>query len=354
MRSLLIICFLAQLLNAAQEIKIGVDLCLTSAGAADATDLRNTLLIRADELNARPKAPYIYRLIFEDNQETSRGAVLAAQKLLNVDKVDALITVFDYAIAPTVPLGRNAGVASIGLGWGATLVDGQYSFLFGCSEISTGDRLGDYLVTSPDKRVTIVAARQAAVPSIVSTMEKRYRAAKLPPPAVIWFNRDDMDFRTLLLRVKETNPDRLVLIAWDSDFKRIMYQLGQLSDFKPELLGWGFSFRNAEYRQQTVGAVLVAPNDFPAALAQKFVARYHRKMAHDYAPFAYDSLLLLSESLEGSAAKNLPVRERIVEALRSTREFEGITGSYQQENGVFDTKANLYRVTEKGEEMLRF
>ncbi len=347
MRVALILCLLGATLNATESVRIGVNLSLAPGGVASAIELRDAMLIAQEELNARPETLYKYELLFEDNSANSRGSALASQKLIHIDKVDALITVFDYAIAPSVPLAKQANIASVGIGWGASLIDGKHSFLFGWSELSQANRLADYLESKQNKKITIIAARQAGVPGIVKRIQERL--AGMQKPTVIWYNREDWDLRPMLLRVKESNPDCLVLLSWDSDFKKIMYQLKQMPEFKPELIGLGFSFRFAEDRTQTIGAVFVASKEYPTVLCQKYEIRYHRKITHDYAPYAYDGVKFLANILEKSPNDRTPIRQRFLNVLRSTQRFDGATGNYTQDGGVFDTTSSLYRITPKGE-----
>jgi ABC-type branched-subunit amino acid transport system substrate-binding protein len=98
------------------------------------------------------------------------------------------------------------------------------------------------------------------------------------------------------------------------------------------------------------GSIVVGQGSMSESFKQKF-AKYQRKnLTLDQADYAYDGLHLIVEALEESPPSSKPMRERIVEALRAKKNFEGYTGKYTQNKGVFDSPAFLYRLTKDGQE----
>jgi len=357
MRRILCFLFACTALLAQETVKIGVDIALTNDGSTtNPTDLRDALIVCQEDLNSRPNAPYRYQLVIEDNEGTAKGSVLAVQKLIHVDKVDGLITIFDYAIAPVVPMAKRMRIPSLGVGWGTRYADGEMNFLFGYSEITEAERLSDYLESAGLKNVAVLLARAPANTAMAETFTERFSLRKGAKVDFFWFNNGEEDFRTIFLKMRETHPDALVILAYDADFARVMFQLHQVSDFSPKLVGTGFSFEPFQEKKLLYGAVYASTGGFPASLTEKFSKRFSHKLTHEYTPFAYDALGLIAYGLEHLPASDqqLPLRLRLQKALKATHTFEGQTGGYIQTGGRFDaTCLKLYRMTPKGSEMIK-
>jgi len=194
-----------------QTVKIGVNIGLTGRGEdMDTREIQKALLLGQDQLNKRPVAPYRYQLIFEDNNYTPAGAVLAARKLLSLDKVDAFITIYDFAVAPTAPIMRAHKVPSVGFAWGVDKADSQYNFIFGCSELAQAQALYKGIKKSPQVPTTIVGVLQSSIPGFVSHMQSLAKADGNLPFGVMLFNPGELEFRSMILKLKASGAQRIV------------------------------------------------------------------------------------------------------------------------------------------------
>lgn len=353
MRKLLLLafCFVsAGLWAAPEEVKIGVNVHMTDTGqAGNGEELRTALMMAADELNARPNAPFQYKLIFEDNGYTPRGAVMAARKLISIDKVDMIYSIYDFAVAPVAPIAKQEKIANFGgSAWGVKYADGEYNFLFCSTEVAHAKEL--YKAGRvKDIPTAIVGIRQASVPNFVEQMQKLRKAEQLPDYEVVYFNPGEIEFRTILLKLQEKRIERIILVAFGNDMNKFLYQMRMNPTYKPELMGFSFGLPLADDRQQVVGSIIAAGATPPAEFVEKF-DRYKRikDIKPEESVYVYDGLKLIAEALESAPASNKPMRERIVEALRAKKTFTGYTGNYTQENGVFDSPAYLFRITKDG------
>src|ERR1700761_8514817 len=88
-------------------IKIGVSSFLTGDDAFMGESYQHALqLAQADRKNGK----YQYQLIFEDCQASPTKAVLAVQKFINVDHVQAIISMCDAFGNVTKPIAAKAGL----------------------------------------------------------------------------------------------------------------------------------------------------------------------------------------------------------------------------------------------------
>lgn len=333
-------------------VKIGVNIGLSGNGAVSLVQpIQKALLMGVKELNSRPSSPYQYQLVFEDNQWTPRGSVLAAERMISLNKVDTLITIADYAMGPTAPVAKRHHVANLGYAWGTDKADGTYNFIFGDSELGYAAAFYSAVKNSPLK-TGILAVRQSSIPRFVDEMQRLAKADGKADFPIIFINTESVDFRTIILRLdKQYHLEQLVVILYGDDLNKFMYQLQQ-SDYRP-----AFAMKvddvdsiKTNLKLLLTKGTIVAACAAPEEEFQKRYKAYAKEEATRYAAFGYDILKLLAESLESSPPSTAPLREQIARALATKENFTGVSGSYTQSHGVFDTFPKLYRLTPTGEE----
>ena len=313
--------------------------------------IQNALLMEEKELNARSNAPYHYKLIFEDNQWTPRGSVMATQRMISLNNVDALITLADYAMGPIVHITRDKKIANLGYAWGVDKADGQYNFIFGDSELGYAQAFYSAVKNSPLK-TGILSVRQSATPRFVDELQRLAKADGKSEFPITFINTESVDFRTVILRLnKEDHLEQLIMMLYGDDLNKFMYQMEQ-SDFRPAFVMMGNDIEGSQINRKILLArgTVVASCSLLDDVFPKAYKAYTHEDSTTYAGFGYDTLKLISESIESAPPSKLPMRERIAEALAAKKTFLGVSGSYTQKNGVFDTFPKLYRLTATGEE----
>lgn len=114
---LLILLLLPALVSAeAGEIRIGIIVPLSGDMALHGTEIQQAMELALGEAQKKPLA-YSYRLIFEDNALDGAKSTAAAQKLLNIDKVDVVVTLWPPTAHVVIPLTEKAGVLHYTIGW---------------------------------------------------------------------------------------------------------------------------------------------------------------------------------------------------------------------------------------------
>lgn len=200
-----------------------------------------------------------------------------------------------------------------------------------------------------DKRTEIVVMRQPFSETMVGEFSKLRMADKQTPYEVTYFNPGENDFRTMILRLQERKAERIVLLAFGNEMNKFLYQLKMNPDFKPELFGMTPGMSEAEDRRSVIGRVVAGNRWPPNAFIEKLGKALGRPPASPQeAVYAYDCFRLMAEALEAVPPSSKPIRERILEALRAKKSFNGYTGRYTQQKGVFDAPAQLFRITASG------
>lgn len=335
-----------------EVVKIGVNVHMADTGqAGNGEELRTALMMAADELNARPTAPYRYQLIFENNGYTPKGAVLAARKLIAIDNVDMMYTIYDFAVAPVAAIARQEKIANFGgCAWGVKYADGETTFLFCPSEEAFAKALYS-AAKLKEVPTAIVGIRQAATPNFVEAVQKLRKAEGKAPYEVIYFNPGEIEFRSTLLKLQEKGIQRIILVAFGNEMNKFLYQMKMNPGYRPELMGFDFGLPMAEDRAMVVGSLVAAGVSKSEAFEKKFDKyKKHKDLKPAESVIAYDGLKMLAQALEElpPSAQQKPMRERILQALKTKQTFEGYSGNYTKTGGVFDTPAWLMKITHTG------
>lgn len=125
--------------NGADPIRIGIWTSLTGASAIEGELIENGARLAAAQWNAkggingRPIEFVVY-----DDQSTTEGAVTATTRLIEQDKVDAIIgSNLSNAIVATANLIESAGIPFVGSGTGTAWTKCGYNYIFRGTVINT-------------------------------------------------------------------------------------------------------------------------------------------------------------------------------------------------------------------------
>ncbi len=198
-----------------QQIPIGVSTALTGTMATFGTDIRNALIL-ANDLYGHGK----YRFIFEDDQCDNSQAVTIAHKLIEIHKVQYVMGhACNGTLIASIPIYRRAGtmVFSSFATTGDVRDVGQKSFrLFPPDQIGAV-KLFEY-ANSRYQHVAFFTSED----DYTELMERWFRKSAKSAPMKISsqsLSRGETDFRPGLLKLKQGNPDLLVLnVNGEADF----------------------------------------------------------------------------------------------------------------------------------------
>ena len=331
----------------AQPFRVGVILPLTGALAEMGSYERSAMEIAVADVRSDQ-----WQLTFEDSRSTAQGAVTAANKLVNADKVQLLVTSTTGASLAVQPIAEAAGLPLVAFCMDPTITDKHQStvrFYIGIDEETT--QLTNYLATLP--RTERVAILHAAVPVWRKVVESTYRPKLTEtltvPPLIEEYNLQDKDFRATLGRIAAHGATTLVLLGYGFEYPPIFQQLEQLglrSRIERILGGWGFLYSSLSGKQ--LEGVLVAGPRYvfqrsaaADAFSQRFEAATKRKANFD-AAFAYE----LVSTLPTLRSKNHLDAATIKAGLYGLGERTGIVGMYHfSERGdmIVQTGLGQYR-----------
>lgn len=203
--------------NPTNQIQIGVSTSLTGNMAPFGTDIKNALIL-ANDLYGRGR----YQMIFEDDQCDNRQAVSIAHKLSEVDHVKYILGhACNGTLIASLPVYRRTG--SLVLSAFATTGDirdvGDKSFRLFPPDQFGAIRLFEY-VRGRFKKIAFFTSQD----DYTELMERWFRKTvedRHSPISIVSdsLKRGDSDFRSVLWRLKNADPELLVLnVNGEADF----------------------------------------------------------------------------------------------------------------------------------------
>jgi ABC-type branched-subunit amino acid transport system substrate-binding protein len=194
-----------------KAIKIGIVVPLTGPGATFGTSFTKAVELAMQDLKNTKNT---YEIITEDDGTNPAQSASAAQKLINVDKVDAIASITSGTGNAIKPIATAAKIPHICVCSDATVANAEYNFT---NLILPDDEGGDWLAEAQKKGVKTIAImhqNQSGINAIVNSIKK------LAPQYGISVVYEDKwepsirDFKTTIGKARAAKPDMFYLVAF--------------------------------------------------------------------------------------------------------------------------------------------
>lgn len=207
----------AQPKAAGEPYKIGVTFPLTGPLAVNTPFVVAGAQFAVSDINAkggvrgRPLS-----LVFEDTMGTPQGGVTAMRKLVQVDGVQAIWTIFTNVVTAQMPLGDQLKVPTLSTIETPGLVSrSQYSFAHSQTMKTEGPLLQQFWKQSGYKRIFGFYGNNG-FGQLIEPMVKPLALAAGAQYAEAFLDFDSMDYRGVITRAKDFNPDAIFITAQGS------------------------------------------------------------------------------------------------------------------------------------------
>lgn len=343
------------------EIVVGIPIDLSGPLAEVGRAGANAARMAQDEINEKGGIHgRKLKLLFEDQQYDAKKGVLATQKLLEQDKVFAILMSTGTApAAAAFPMVLKAGVPHV-CPWTAAAMFGEpfERLSFACfpsngAMIAAGAK---YMVEKEGKkRFCYIYQDDDMGVEVKDGVEKVIAKSGLKIIEDAGYKRGSTDFSAQVARVQRGNCDVLVLGAVPPAAAAIMQELERRS-WKVTVLGAGPAFEDNTIKlgkEATEGmwAVGVIANPdaerSPPAVQEwmkKFQAKYNAP-ASLYTAYAYSFVNIMIEGLQ-KAGPNLTV-DSFVKGMEQIKDYRTLFGSvigFSDKNRMGAAGAKLFRV----------
>lgn len=319
-----------------------------SIGAEHGIPAKRGVLMAVEEFNkAGGLDGQKVEVIIEDEKDSPTAAVNSVKKLIDVDKVVALVgpmtsgdTLASYKIADEAKVVFITPTAT------SPKVSGASPYLFrGCSRIDVQAKaLTDYVAKNyKPKTVGIFYSNEPYGKGCAKLFGKYFDEHGIKTVAKESFNRGDRDFKAQLTKIKAAKPDILFIPGYTPETAPAAAQARQLG-MKQRIIGV-YGDMDPEYAKLAGKAAeghLIAgeyDENYDTPKNKKFRENYFKqaKEANEpvnimFAALLYDATGLVLEGMK----QNGPTSEGIKKFLNEVKDYDGVTGklSFNKDNDV--------------------
>ncbi len=316
-------------------ITIGFVGPLTGDAAAYGEPSKNGVEIAVKEINAAGGINgRQVNVVYEDGKCDGQGAASAAQKLVNSDKVKMIVaSECSGGVFGLAPVIKQANVAVI-----ATLATNpkvaglsEYIVRNAPNDAKRGVMLADYAKKSGYKKVAVIAEQTDYAQGIKSTFVDQAKKDGLEIVASEDFVTNTADFRSILTKIKQTNPDVLLIDPQTGAAAvRVAEQARQIGIKAPFI---GSEFNGPEVSgagAATEGFVVaVAPGLAAGKEGDAFLAAYKAAYGVEpsyayYAGASYDATKLFAQAIASVGEDATKVKDY----LHNLGSYTGTIGNY--------------------------
>jgi branched-chain amino acid transport system substrate-binding protein len=320
-----------------QGIKVGFFGALTGPTATFAISGRNGALLAVDEINRSGGVlGNSIVLLSEDDRGEPSEAASVASKLITRDHVVALIgeNASSRSLA-AAPIAQSYHVPMISPS--STNVDvtkkGDYIFRVCFTDPYQGKVLATFARRNLEARTAaiLVDARSDYSVGLAEAFRKDFTEMGGRIVAEVKYSEGDSDFSAQLTAIRSERPDVLFVPGYYTDAGLIARQARSLG-LKAVLLGadgWD-SPKLVEIGGEAIEGAYLSNHysvDDPAPAVRAFVGAYEARYGADpdsIAALSYDATRLLADAIDRAGSTE---GKRVRDALASTRDFHGVTGT---------------------------
>ncbi|MDB5254314.1 MAG: Branched-chain amino acid transport system substrate-binding protein [Parcubacteria group bacterium] len=313
-----------------QTIKIGVVAPITGGGT-----LFGTGLVKGIELAKKDLGGSTYELIIEDDASKPAQSASAAQKLINIDKVQALISVTSGTGNAVKPIAAAAKIPHIAVASDIRISDGLYNFT---NLALPDDEANAWLAEAKArgiKTVAILAQNQPGLNLLIDNVKAGASAAGIKIVYETHFDPTTQDFKTEIAKAVASKPDNFLVSAFPPSLDIIGQQL---RDAKITNVSGIATFSLSASPHLFDGEWYTDPAISDQAFKDRFVKETGIRFNARTAPYGYDSFNMLVAAFERGGS--------VSDYILNTTEYNGKAGKLTKAKGEasFRSQAGIWMV----------
>lgn len=318
-------------------LKLGEISPLTGGGAGFGESQHNGILMAVDEINASGGIPGIGQIILitEDSASDPTGAVNAANKLINQDKVSVILgELLSGNTLAVVPITQRAGIPQLAALSSAPTITQQGSEFIFRTQITaarSAAALAQYFNDTPEiNKVAIINDTNEFGTNYANVVESTLKDLGNPVVARETYVTGDTDFTSQLLKIQAAGATGLVISGHFAETALILQQIDNLGlklraggpdatadphifDLVAGELLEGYIFTNSYARS--------LPDPLVQEYVTKFEARFQKPSGNgDAVP--YDTVYIIADA----AARAGSVEPQAIRDALVTSDYTGLTG----------------------------
>lgn len=207
-----------------EVIKIGVVAPVTGAYAAYGSTLAKGAEMALADLS-KTNTKYTYQLVVEDDESTPAKSASAASKLINVDKVKAIMTTTSGSGNGVKNLAEKAGVIHVCDCTDVTIGNVPFNYT---NLMLPGDESKAWLVEAQkrgNKTIAILSQIHPGTTAIMNALLPQVEGLGMKVVYNESFNGDNRDFKTIVAKAKQSKADLYLVEAYPPSLDIVVKEL---------------------------------------------------------------------------------------------------------------------------------
>jgi branched-chain amino acid transport system substrate-binding protein len=337
------------------SIKLGAVLPLSGDSAAWGEQGRWGIEYAVNEANEKSgTGGNKIEVVYEDSQAVPRLGVTAATKLIDVDKVPAIIgDIVSSTTLAMAPIVEQKKVVLVGISCSAPAIThaGDFVFRVWPSDTLEGEVAANWARSKGFEKAALLHIATDYGQGLADVFKSHFEAKGGKVVVIQAYSQDQTDFRSNLARIKSDSPDVVYLISYYKDAALVLRQAQEVG-LKTQFLA-ATAVENDDLLKIAGNAAdgLTYPTivdfdaDHPTDAQREFINKFtqlHGKKPDWAATHAYDATAVVLQALQAGARTG----EEIRALIDKKREFQGITGTikFDANGDVIDKPAVMKTV----------
>ncbi len=324
-----------------EPIRIGFIGALTGDGAVYGATEKNAITLALEKIKQRPEfADRTIEIIYEDGKCSGKDAATAAQKLVNIDQVKLIFGgICSGETLGAAPITEKGGVILFAAFSSAPAITnaGDYVFRNSPSDIDAA-KLDAEVLSQKYKKIAIISETAEYSEGLRKSLSERLAAKGVTIVADETYASGIKDFRTILTKVKNANPDAIYYNSGTSPASAglLLNQARDLGIKAPAYFNFlmgneetiKIAGKNAEGVIFSDGIGLRPENK---NLLDEYKARFGSNPGNEYElGAAYDRVFILFNAIKAVGTDPTKIRDY----LYSMPDYKGTIGTYHfDQNG---------------------
>ncbi len=299
----------------AENIKIGFSLPLTGDFAFMGHGVRDATILGKESMG---KTKNTYEFIFEDCKYDSKIDATIGNKFVSMDKVDIIVSLGGGSGGVLAPLADQNGIIHFAITSTPTVTEGDLNFAHWTPVPSMNDALVGEIKKRGFKRLAVFTNIDLNDVMAIHNDLK----TKLDYVDVEEVHKGQQDYRMQIAKMKQADPDLIVLLTKLPDIDILLKQLREQGMDKVRLTTIEF-FEMAKEKSLIEGEFYVSSATPTSKFAEEFKARTGMEPTIG-SPHAYDVIRMIITAAEN--VKGKPTPKAIAAEINKLKNFPGVLG----------------------------
>lgn len=324
-------------------LKVGFSLPLTGQLAHVGEDIKRGVELG---LEGEPKTKIGFQVIYDDNQHDPKQAVTSARKMLLIDKVDVIVSVWDMADV-IAPIAEKTHTPHISIRWDPDIVKKyEYTMTFETTFKSYVDSQIKLLHSLGAHTVGLLSGENQGW---VLAQEYFLKVAKQTHIRIVAdevFSTEEYDHRSMISRVLAKSPDFVVVFANPPHSEILVRRIREQAP-QQQITGY---FETVEKPEYIEGIPFVVQFEAAGWFQNQFKNHYGAEF-QSRAPQGYDIILLLRTAYADYNTKLPP--KALISELSHIQNLHGASGVLNANNTKNFENVPVWRIV-RGQKLEEF